>query len=119
MPSRKQFSPPMVGGSSLLIIFAVLCLTIFTLLAWGTVQADIRLSDASIQAVSDYYAADREAEIILANLRQGSIPDGVNMQNNIYTYSCPISDTQNLIVEVHLQKDRWTVLRWQAVSLEQ
>ena len=40
MKSRKHFSPPMVGGSSLLVIFAILCLTIFTLLALSTAQAD-------------------------------------------------------------------------------
>ena len=64
MQSRKHFTPPVVGGSSLLVIFAVLCLTVFTLLALSTVRADNRLSDASVKAVSDYYAADMEAEII-------------------------------------------------------
>ena len=39
--------------------FAVLCLTVFALLSLTTVRADVRLADASVQAVSDYYAADR------------------------------------------------------------
>ena len=116
MRTRKHFSPPMVGGSSLLVIFAVLCLTIFTLLALGTVQADGRLSDASIKAVSDYYAADLEAETILAMLRQGNVPDGVVVQDHIYTYSCPISETQDLMVALSLENDTWKILRWQAVS---
>ena len=116
MKSRKQFSPPMVGGSSLLVIFAVLCLTVFTLLALSTVQADSRLADASIKAVSEYYAADLEAETILAGLRRGQIPEGVRVENDIYTYSCRISDTQNLVVEVQCTDDTWTILRWQAVS---
>ena len=118
MQSRKHFSPPMVGGSSLLVIFAVLCLTIFTLLALGTVQADGRLSDASIKAVSDYYAADSEAERILSRLRQGEIPGSVTRQENTYSYSCRISDTQNLVVEVILENNTWTILRWQAVPTE-
>lgn len=128
---QKTFSPPMVGGSSLLIIFAVLCLTVFTLLALGTVQADCRLSEASLQAVTDYYAADLQAETIFAQLRAGEIPQGVLQQDTdstdrlrdtslaagtIYTYSCPISDTQVLMVELHWDQDQWTVLRWQAVS---
>ena len=46
--TNRRFTPPMVGGSSLLVIFAVLCLTIFTLLTLSTVQADTRLSEASI-----------------------------------------------------------------------
>lgn len=43
---EHRFSPPAVGGSSLLISFAVLCFTIFALLALETVQAGKRLSDA-------------------------------------------------------------------------
>ena len=58
MEQKKKFSPPAVGGISLLVVFAVLCLTVFALLSLTTVQADVRLADASVQAVEDYYAAD-------------------------------------------------------------
>ena len=116
MKPHKSFSPPMVGGSSLLVIFAVLCLTVFTLLALSTVQADSRLSDASVKAVSDYYAADLEAESILAQLRQGNIPDSVAITDNVYSFSCSISTTQELMVDVLFENDVWTILRWQAVS---
>ena len=71
MEDKKRFSPPVVGGSSLLVIFAVLCLTVFALLSLSTVRADVRLSEASAQAVSGYYQADCQAEAILARLRSG------------------------------------------------
>lgn len=112
----KKFSPPMVGGSSLLVIFAVLCLTVFTLLALGTVQADSRLADASMKAVTDYYAADLEAETIFSALRMGESPSRVTVTENIYSYSCPISRTQELRVEIQKDSDSWNILRWQAVS---
>ena len=105
----------MVGGSSLLIIFAVLCLTVFTLLALGTVQADGRLSDASIRAVSDYYDAELEAETILAELRAGRTPRGVTAEGSIYSFSCQISDTQDLVIQVRIEQDNWTILQWQAI----
>ena len=54
MARRVHFSPPAVGGVSLLVVFAVLCLTVFALLSLTTVRADVRLADASAQAVSDY-----------------------------------------------------------------
>ena len=113
MQSRKHFSPPMVGGSSLLVIFAILCLTIFTLLALSTAQADSRLSDASIKAVSDYYAADMEAERILSLLRQGEMPPDVTRQDNVYSYSCPINDNQSLFVTVQITETEYTILQWQ------
>lgn len=116
MHDKEQFSPPAVGGSSLLVIFAVLCLTVFALLGLSTVQADGRLSDASAQAVAGYYEADCRAEEILAQLRSGRTPEGVTETNGVYAYTCPISDTQALEVQVELQGETWTVLRWQAVS---
>lgn len=116
MDRKSRFSPPVVGGSSLLVIFAVLCLTIFALLALSGAQANQRLADAAVQAVSDYYQADGQAESILAQLRTGTIPEGVTEQDGVYTYSCPISDTQQLEVEVTIEGSNYHILRWQAVS---
>lgn len=110
----SQFSPPALGGISLLAAFAILCLTVFALLSLSTVQADRRLADASAQAVADYYAADCQAQQILAQLRQGQHPEGVESQGSLYRYTVPISDTQQLSVAVELQGTDYTVLQWQA-----
>ena len=116
MDKRETFSPPAVGGSCLLVIFAVLCLTVFALLSLSTVQANGHMADASVAAVSAYYQADCQAEAVLARLRSGQVPEGVAADGDTYTYTCPISDTQSLEVRVRLEGDSWTVLRWQAVS---
>lgn len=119
--NHSRFSPPAVGGVSLLVVFAVLCLTVFALLALATVQADVRLADASAQAVADYYAADCRAQELLARLRRGERPEGVELLDHIARYAVPISDTQELQVEVELTEEqgnrggRWRVIRWQAV----
>lgn len=116
MNERQRFSPPAVGGSSLLVIFAVLCLTVFAMLALSTVQANGRLSDASAEAVTAYYAADAQAEAILAQLRAGRVPEDVTVTGETCTYTCPISDTQALEVEVRVNGTDYEVLRWQSVS---
>ncbi len=110
----SEFSPPAVGGISLLVVFAVLCLTVFALLSLSTVRADARLSEASAKSVSDYYAADCQAQAILARLRAGERPDGVTVEQGVAKYSCPISDTQTLQVEVRVGGGTYVVLRWQA-----
>ena len=115
--NKGKFSPPLVGGSSILVIFAVLCLTVFALLGLSTVKADGRLSDASAKAVSDYYAADYAAEEIFALLRSGQVPENVSEENGCYFYTCPISETMALEVELEKSGKSWTVLRWQAVSV--
>lgn len=119
MNDKRSFSPPVVGGSSLLVIFAVLCLTIFALLSLSTVQADGRLADASAQAVSSYYAADCQAEEILARIRAGQLPEGVeDAGGGLYRYAVPISDTQELRVTVtYFTPDDYRVIQWQAASI--
>ena len=118
---KKRFSPPAVGGVSLLVVFAVLCLTVFALLSLTTVQADVRLADASAQAAADYYAADLEAQTILARLRNGERPEGVTFSGSGLLraeYTCRISDTQELQVSVILQGisgREYVIERWQAV----
>lgn len=117
MTDKRKLSFPAVGGSSLLVIFAVLCLTVFALLTLSTVQANGRLSDRSAQAVLDYYQADTQAEYILAQLRQGTVPEGVtNEGGGRYSYTCFISDTQALDVQVQVEDTEYIILRWQAVS---
>lgn len=115
MNKDDRFSPPAVGGISLLVAFAVLCLTVFALLSLSTVQAQSRLTDASLKTVEQYYAADGEAVRLLALLLSGESPEGVTDSNGIYSYACPISETQVLEVEVRLLGGNYEILRWQAV----
>lgn len=114
---KDRSAPPTAGGISLLVVFAVLCLTVFALLSLSTVRADDRLGRLSAQAVMDYYRADTRAEEILAELRTGKISDEVTVDGASYCYTCPISDTQELQVEVKLDGDVYTILRWQAVPV--
>ena len=116
---KRRFSPPAVGGSSLLVIFAVLCLTVFAMLSMSTVLAEQRLRDASADAVSDYYTADVQAETVLARLRAGEVPEGVELSDDLVaSYSCPLSDTQSLAVQVVFDGSlggSYRITRWQVV----
>ncbi len=113
---KRTDAPAAVGGSSLLVIFIVLCLTVFALLSLSSVQADGRLSTASAESVHAYYAADCEAEQILAQLRQGNIPEGVTVSGNRYCYECVVTDTQKLVVETEITGGDYRILRWQTES---
>ncbi len=64
----KDSVPFGTGISSLLMIFVVLCLTVFGVLAYMTARADDRLTQRSAQMVQAYYTADAKAEEALAVL---------------------------------------------------
>lgn len=121
MDEKRRSRLPAVGGSSLLVMFAVLCLTVFALLGLSAVRAGGRLSEASAESVAAYYAADRQAETLFARLRSGDLPEEVLPcpcgGTEGYAYTCPISSTQQLCVEIHHENGEWTVVRWQAESI--
>lgn len=110
--NKKKISFTSVGGSSILTIFAVLCFIIFALLSLSTSKADSMLAKKSMDAVEKYYAADTKAEEILAKLRQGEVPDGVQVDGNTYAYTCPLDDTQQISVEVELKDNSYVIKKW-------
>lgn len=114
----RDIQPPAVGSSSLLVAFALLCLTVFALLSLSTVQAEKRLSQSSAQAVENYYRADCQAETIFAQLRAGALPREVTLAQGVYRYSVPIGEELTLQVELTRAEDLWKVLRWQALAPE-
>lgn len=116
MKEKRMHNPAIIGASSLLTIFVLLCLTVFALLSLSSAQADKRLSDASLESLAAYYEADLAAEKVYARLRTGEIPAGVEINDNTYSFVCPITDRQSLHVTVINDAESWSILRWQAVA---
>jgi len=119
MDEKRSFSMPSVGISSLLTIFAVLCLGVFAVLSVSTVQANSRLSDEIFTAATEYYRAEYEANEMLSRLRSGEIPQGVREDDGIYSYACAINDSQSLVVEAKIDNSDYSILRWQTVNTAQ
>ena len=116
MNKERRMRIPLVGGSSLLVIFAVLCLTVFALLGLSAVQAGGRLSQKMVDSVEAYYEADCMAEELYARLRLGELPAEVVQEGDTYTYVCPVSETNELQVVLYKTGEQWEVIRWNVVS---
>lgn len=56
--------------------------------------------------------ADTKAEEILAQIREGIIPEGVFSDGNFYSYQCPIDDKQQLSVEAEVTGDSYVIKKW-------
>lgn len=68
--SDRKGTAPMLGGASIIVVFAVLCLTIFAVLTLITAQSEYRISEASVSSVDSYYKADAEAVAFTAELKR-------------------------------------------------
>lgn len=115
----RKFRPSAIGGTSLFVIFSVLCLAVFAVLCVSTARANGRLRDKAFTADAQYYAADAAAQETLAALRRGERPGHVQEENGVFYYSCPVSETQVLTVAVRVQGTQYQILRWQALSVTQ
>lgn len=114
-----NFSVP-VGISSLLTIFAVLCLTVFALLSLSTVRAGGVLGEDAAASVAAWYAADSLAEETLARLRAGEAPaNAVKTGESRWAYTIPVDDARVLSVEVEIRDSGYRILRRQAVPASQ
>ena len=118
MKNRDQIAPPAVGGSALLVIFSVLCLTVFALLSLSTVQAEQRQADAAAEAVREYYDADLLAQETYARLRSGETVEHVRQADGSHVFEIPISRRQLLTVRLEKEGEIWRILQWQAVPVE-
>ena len=112
----KNRIPTGLGISSLLVIFAVLCLSVFVMLSVSSLQIQQSLNQSAQQSVTGYYAADSCAQEILAQLRSGQIPEGVHRENDLYRYQCAISQNRILAVTVRVSGADYEILQWQAVT---
>jgi hypothetical protein len=113
-----------VGSASIVLVFSVLCLTVFTLITFVVAGNEKALVDAELHLVTGYYEADALAEHILAEiLTSYVVPDSVmgvdiesrwNSEFGVETlfYYCTISDTKALHVELVLRSDSFDIISW-------
>ena len=118
-----------VGTISLIMIFSVLCLTIFAMLTLSTSNAEKALADRTSYFVVSYYEADAYATRIKAQLLQsarvGLFPDAVDDVFITYeyeygdiiaaTYNIRMNDMQDLYVRLGLEEGKHVVSEWKTV----
>ena len=68
-PNTDKGTAPMLGGASIIMVFAVLCLTVFAVLTLLTADSERKLSGEYKDSVDAYYRADAEAVAFVSELR--------------------------------------------------
>ncbi|MCL2717735.1 MAG: hypothetical protein FWE14_03025 [Lachnospiraceae bacterium] len=109
-----------VGSASILLVFAVLSLTIFSVITLQTAMTDKKMTDVWKQAVIAYYEADTLAESIVSEiLAQDDIPyfiNGVNIEveafGEVFSFSLPVSEQKELHVRIAVSDDFYEALEW-------
>lgn len=128
-----------VGYVSIMLIFTVICLTIFAVLSYQAVYSDSRLGSRSEEFDQQYYSADAAAKKLLAELDEAAlsaqegfsfeesfseaagelgatavrVPEGIRAD-----YSVDIGGRRRLDVSVLFYsapaEERFSIIKWQA-----
>ena len=120
-----------VGSASIVLVFAVLCLTIFSLITYVVAGNEKSLTNAKAELVTGYYKADAAAELILAEIIAADTTPDLVRGVNIYTgwdeklgvettyFHYPISDIKALYVNVVKQDDSFEILSWRMYDTDE
>jgi hypothetical protein len=118
-----------IGSASLILVFAVLCLTVFSLITFVVARSNKALSDAEAKLVTGYYEADAIAENIVADIIQADIaPDnirgieityGLDFESGAETayFICPVSEQKELYVNLVIYEDSYNILSWRMFDI--
>lgn len=124
-PTRKTGGTHL-GSATLVMLFSVICLTIFAVLAVVTANNSWTLAEKSADAVTNYYAADSVAIEILNQItatyhteNQLITPEGYDCQleeleNETWlSYWVAIDENQSLWVELVVSQGAVQIAHWQ------
>lgn len=115
-----------LGGASLILIFSVLCLSIFAILTLASANREQSLTEKLKTSTVAYYGADSQAVEIEAKLRdalaQGEAPetiDGVpvTVAGETVSYNCPIDQRRTLSVTLARDGDALRTIAWREMNV--
>ncbi|MBQ1220845.1 MAG: hypothetical protein II301_02065 [Peptococcaceae bacterium] len=126
-----------IGSASIVMIFAVLCLTIFAVLSFQTATHEQRLAQKTADAARAYYRADSIAEEtygricnlifeaenqaenqerMIAELDAMQIQQIRTQDGTYLRYCVPIDDVQALEVQLWWTARELSVVTWRAIA---
>jgi predicted membrane-bound dolichyl-phosphate-mannose-protein mannosyltransferase len=108
-----------IGSASIIMLFAVLCLTVLSALSLLSASSQMRLSRRAADVVSDYYAADLAASQIYEAVKAGdtSRVETVRGDGGVsYHYVVVIDKHQSLEVSLAEENGAVTVEQWKIIE---
>ncbi len=131
MANERKTAGVNIGGASIIMVFSVLCLTIFSVLTLVSANAESSLANKSVKVVTDFYKADELATEKLASVyqivdEQSSLQNAkvniekiskdilVDEKNNILyiSYFETIDDSQQLAVALRVDGKKVYIVNW-------
>ena len=113
-----------VGSASIVLVFAVLCLTVFAIISFSSAIAASTLVEVESALLKSYYEADTLAESIFAEILEADfIPEEIqgveiisgwdwDLDADTISFSCPVSEKKELYVVIAVSGGFCDILIW-------
>jgi len=120
-----------IGSASIVLVFTVLCFTIFALISYSAAGNYKALTEAEARMVKSYYEADTLAERILAEiLESDTIPASIHgveikiqqdcdLMTEIVEFSVKTNEEKELYVKLAFFVDTYDILSWRIRSTKE
>lgn len=131
MANERKTAGVNIGGASIIMVFSVLCLTIFSVLTLVSANAESSLANKSAKVVTDFYKADELAteklasvyqivdeqdslQNVKANIEKISKDILINEKNGMLyiSYFETIDDSQQLAVVLRVDRKKVDIVNW-------
>ena len=131
MQNERKSSGINIGSASIIMVFSVLCLTVFAVLSLVTANSEYKLAIKSTDVIKNYYSADAHANEKIAAIKTVLEKEGlesatkeasklnVSLKNEAegleISFDEQISDSQKLTVNAVLNNGQIKVNEWKTV----
>lgn len=109
-----------VGGSSIVMLFSVLCLTVFAVLSLISSNSHARLATRAANSVKAYYEADLRAAEIYDEIRDGNYQNVDEVfeygESAYYIYDVVIDEIQSIAVIIDKTDGEYKIISWNVYS---
>lgn len=129
MQNERKSSGINIGSASIIMVFSVLCLTVFAVLSLITANSEYKLAVKSTDVIRNYYAADTAATEKLAVISEASDAQskaeelGIDCENDggalLLSFEEKVTDTQALSVKVTYGAGAFSVNEWKLISTDE
>lgn len=99
-----------IGSASIIMVFTVLCLTVFSVLAFVSAASEYKTAQRFAESTRSYYEADANA-MQIRNSIAGELTDSAAPTD--VSYCVQISDDRRISVELAYDGSVWHTVKWQ------
>ena len=120
-----------VGSASIVLVFSVLCLTVFSLITFVVAGNDKALVDAEAELITGYYEADALAMLVFSDIISANeIPpdtrgikietiSDTDLPGTAVSYMCPVSEQKALFVNIVFYAESYRIQSWKMIDTDE